>query len=577
MCLQRLALTQAAVVQRGGNTRVLFHVFSMAGWSMFGAMLRDMAVSSHEPRLSDICGAVVDSAPQIAVRSAPAGLAICTRTMAAAASAVLHGPKKHINERSASFRLLRTFFQVWVPRGGHRYRAIEAVIAAISGLATFPQLYAYSAADAVVRCTSIEGHIRDERRRGRVVRELRFGDSPHCGHFRRHRVDYTLAVQRFLHEDLQARPALISSREQHFSAHDGGESLLSARERTCIWLTKEVFGIPLDTKLVFTTNVELRLWFGCTEKNLEKYAAWWREQGWQPLLFRLERNVDALSERAGMRFAQASLKRLAAMQAAVVQRGGSTRVLFHAFSMAGWTLYGALLRDMAAARCSPCIADVCGVVLDSTPQIAISTRTMAAAACTVMGGPKTQPMESTASFRVLQAFFKVWCRRGGHRWRALEALIGSVLANEAFPQLYIYSVADLVIRRSSIEAHIQDERQRGRTVRSLRLADSPHCGHFVTHRAEYCAAIAEFVQEDLQVLPAQPAPAPPPNQDLNAVPADGGSAAELAGHVAADAEGPSTPRHTGADEGGAANTKLQPATPDIFEASVSRAVAAEQA
>ncbi|KAK9826764.1 hypothetical protein WJX81_007288 [Elliptochloris bilobata] len=486
--------------------------------------------------------------------------------MAAAASAVLHGPKKHINERSASFRLLRTFFQVWVPRGGHRYRAIEAVIAAISGLATFPQLYAYSAADAVVRCTSIEGHIRDERRRGRVAAVT-------CAPPSSAATKGDAAAE----ASPASTPRPSTPEHSNAGAADGGESLLSARERTCIWLTKEVFGIPLDTKLVFTTNVELRLWFGCTEKNLEKYAAWWREQGWQPLLFRLERNVDALSERAGMRFAQASLKRLAAMQAAVVQRGGSTRVLFHAFSMAGWTLYGALLRDMAAARCSPCIADVCGVVLDSTPQIAISTRTMAAAACTVMGGPKTQPMESTASFRVLQAFFKVWCRRGGHRWRALEALIGSVLANEAFPQLYIYSVADLVIRRSSIEAHIQDERQRGRTVRSLRLADSPHCGHFVTHRAEYCAAIAEFVQEDLQVLPAQPAPAPPPNQDLNAVPADGGSAAELAGHVAADAEGPSTPRHTGADEGGAANTKLQPATPDIFEASVSRAVAAEQA
>ena len=62
---------QAAVVQHGGSLRILFHVFSMAGWGLFGAMLRDMAISGAAPRLSDVCGAVVDSAPQIAVHGPP--------------------------------------------------------------------------------------------------------------------------------------------------------------------------------------------------------------------------------------------------------------------------------------------------------------------------------------------------------------------------------------------------------------------------------------------------------------------------------------------------------------------------
>lgn len=57
------------MTQHGGSPRILFHVFSMAGWSLFAVMLRDMAISGCAPRLRDVCGAVVDSAPQIAVRA----------------------------------------------------------------------------------------------------------------------------------------------------------------------------------------------------------------------------------------------------------------------------------------------------------------------------------------------------------------------------------------------------------------------------------------------------------------------------------------------------------------------------
>ena len=59
---------QAEVVERGGSARLLFHVFSMAGWMLFGVMLRDMAQSACAPHLSDICGLVVDSAPVTTVR-----------------------------------------------------------------------------------------------------------------------------------------------------------------------------------------------------------------------------------------------------------------------------------------------------------------------------------------------------------------------------------------------------------------------------------------------------------------------------------------------------------------------------
>ena len=62
---------------------------------------------------------------------------------------------------------------------------------------------------------------------------------------------------------------------------------------------------------------------------------------------------------------------LRGVQADVVQRGGSARIAFHAFSMVGWSLYSLLLQDLAAARGSPRMADVCGAVLDSAPETAV--------------------------------------------------------------------------------------------------------------------------------------------------------------------------------------------------------------
>ena len=53
---------------------------------------------------------------------------------------------------------------------------------------------------------------------------------------------------------------------------------------------------------------------------------------------------------------------------------------------------------------------------------------------------------------------QVWTRPGGPRWRAVKRTIEFVEENEAFPQLYIYSTADMVIRSSSIEAHMQARR-----------------------------------------------------------------------------------------------------------------------
>ena len=50
---------------------------------------------------------------------------------------------------------------------------------------------------------------------------------------------------------------------------------------------------------------------------------------------------------------------------------------------------------------------------------------------------------------------QVWARPGGQSWREVKQIIDFVKDNEVYPQLYIYSAADVVVLSSSIEAHMQ--------------------------------------------------------------------------------------------------------------------------
>ena len=69
-CFRLLGRAQAAVVRRGGSARIAFHAFSMLGWSLYSLLLQDMAAACSSPKLADVCGAVLDSTPDTAVRDA---------------------------------------------------------------------------------------------------------------------------------------------------------------------------------------------------------------------------------------------------------------------------------------------------------------------------------------------------------------------------------------------------------------------------------------------------------------------------------------------------------------------------
>jgi hypothetical protein len=58
---------QAELKARGNSGRLLFHTFSNTGWVSFGGILEE-SIRTGSSIITHICGAVIDSAPQPAVR-----------------------------------------------------------------------------------------------------------------------------------------------------------------------------------------------------------------------------------------------------------------------------------------------------------------------------------------------------------------------------------------------------------------------------------------------------------------------------------------------------------------------------
>lgn len=60
------------------------------------------------------------------------------------------------------------------------------------------------------------------------------------------------------------------------------------------------------------------------------------------------------------------------------------------------------------------------------------------------------------------------------------------------PVLLIYSVTDRISRVELIDEYAHRMREANMDVRTLRLQESAHCMHLVTHRSEYEDAVQQF-------------------------------------------------------------------------------------
>lgn len=80
-------------------------------------------------------------------------------------------------------------------------------------------------------------------------------------------------------------------------------------------------------------------------------------------------------------------------------------------------------------------------------------------------------------------------------YRRIKRMFDPLSDHQVCPQLYLYSRADKIIPFRFIEAFIEEQKKKGKWVRSLIFGSSPHVSHYWIFRNKYLSQVDEFLNE----------------------------------------------------------------------------------
>ncbi|BDA47827.1 probable transmembrane protein 53-B [Coccomyxa sp. Obi] len=209
--------------------------------------------------------------------------------------------------------------------------------------------------------------------------------------------------------------------------------------------------------------------------------------GWEPFLvlypvFRL------LSTSIAEHITGGRIKKLLHRLDELVAAGNSGRLVFHTFSNTGWISFGGILESFGNAL----LPHICGAVIDSAPQPAVSHTVLAAGSFSALF-PRAKYNKYDVRVIVIKNFLKMVVQgEKKRRWKAVAKLLYCL---SDFPQLYIFSTSDHVIPSDSIKAWIKGQESLGRRVSELQIDSSPHVQHMRHHKELYCQALTSFLSE----------------------------------------------------------------------------------
>ncbi|XP_064415728.1 transmembrane protein 53 [Latimeria chalumnae] len=236
-------------------------------------------------------------------------------------------------------------------------------------------------------------------------------------------------------------------------------------------------------------------WGGCTDKLLAKYGAIYLKQGcitlryiapWKTVFF-----SEALGRKKLWPVAQKVLELLFDYEV------DSHPILFHVFSNGGFMLYRYIVELLHREPAFHTFR-VVGSIFDSAP--GDKNVLGAIQALSLILTPSTNTVLRyliLAAFAVLVLFLRILLYPATRRFN--ENHYDAMKKDPSrWPQLYLYSKADQVIRSRDVERMLKLRQEQGVLVEAVDFASSEHVSHFRRFPKEYSARCVGFLKDCFQ-------------------------------------------------------------------------------
>ncbi|NWX11645.1 TM53B protein, partial [Aegotheles bennettii] len=238
-------------------------------------------------------------------------------------------------------------------------------------------------------------------------------------------------------------------------------------------------------------------WAGCQDRYLAKYSVIYSQKGCTVIRYSAPWRLIFFSESFGIRSLQTPARRL--LELLFDYSIENRPVLFHVFSNGGVMLYRYIIEALHTHKPFKNLK-VAGTIFDSAPgrrNLIGALRALATILVSKNVLLKYFLLFSFATMAVVLRILLYPLTRFVHESH-YDALLK---APSRWPELYLYSQADAIIKASDIE-HMADARQQlGVSVRAVDFSDSAHVSHMRAYPTYYSKLCTTFLADCVGVSP----------------------------------------------------------------------------